>query len=137
MAPRGAGRGAKQRRILRVHHQERIQAREHQQRLRKSALDTGGNSLTPESHMNALKPNTPACWRCRSSLALPGNNASEETDVHRALAEGHLALFPQRLDGGRGRDAVERHVDQRGHSSGRGSLGGEGESSPNPPAPAH
>ena len=86
--------------------------------LRRSAEVTAGNSSTPEGQRKHLKANTPARWSGASSSTFSPMNPPEKTRVHRATALGGGALGLERGDCGRGRDAVERHVEDCGDATG-------------------
>jgi hypothetical protein len=47
---------------------------------------------------------------------VPGDGATPKADVHVTLVDGGAPFGVQGLDVDGGRDAVERHVDERGHT---------------------
>jgi hypothetical protein len=58
------------------------------------------------------------------------HGTAPEADVHQRLGRRHLALGGESVDGGGGRDAVQRHVDDGRHAPGGGRAGGAGEALP-------
>ena len=97
---------------------------------RSPASSSGGNSGTPESSRKHLKPTTPASCSGRSWSSVARDGAAPEADVDRDLALRGRAFHVQRLDRGRRRDRVERHVDDRGDPAGGRRAGGAGEALP-------
>ena len=56
-------------------------------------------------------------------IFISGNYTSPETDVNVKLASSSSDLHFERLTRGRGRNAVERHLDNRSHAASRGRDG--------------
>ena len=79
-----------------------------------------GNSSMPECTRNALQPSTPARASPASSPALPGTTPPQKPTSTAQLARAGRELGLERRARGGDRQAVERHVDQRGHAAGRG-----------------
>ena len=75
----------------------------------------GGNSVTPDGHMNALNPKTPARWRSPRSPRLPGT-APPQNPTSTCTFLGRRARWaaPRAWSS---RDAVERHVEDRRHAA--------------------
>ena len=101
---------------------------------RRSASPTCANSSTPDGHEKALEAEHAGS---RERLELAGvarHDAAPEPDVDLTAPAPRRALRVERRDRRRGRDAVERHVDERRDAAGRGRARRRVESFPFGPA---
>ena len=70
-------------------------------------------------HQEALEPEHPGLVQRRQLGGVARDGPAPEPHIHERLRCGHLLLGPQRRHRHRGRNAVQRHVDQGGHPAGR------------------
>ena len=95
---------------------------------------SGANSSTPEGSRKHLKPATPASCSGRRLAEVAGHRTAPERDVGRQLAGRGGLLGAQRGHGHGRRDAVQRHIHDRGHPAGGRRRGRRGEPLPLGPA---
>ena len=84
----------------------------------------------PGRRQEALEPEHALVVQAAQVVDVARDGATPEPDVDVAAPVGGLPLDLQRLDRARGRDAVERHVEQRGDAARRGGPGGRREALP-------
>ena len=89
-----------------------------------------GNSSTPDGARKHLKPKTPRRRAARRAARGCRARPAPESDVDAALAAAAAASSASAAGVDRGRDAVERHVDDRRHAAGRGRARRGGEALP-------
>ena len=81
------------------------------------ALRNMGKFLHAARYEKALKPKHAAFPEWTKLGAISGNDAAPETDVHPKLPSRRRHFFAESCRGRRRRNAVERHLDQRGDSA--------------------
>ena len=111
------GRGGRRKRsgslrALGVHEHRQAEPGRRLQRRRQPRTVTGGKSGEPESARKHLNPATPARAIGSSSPALPGTTPPQNATSTRHSPGCGLSFDREGIDAHRGRDAVERHVDQ-------------------------
>ena len=94
------------------------------------SADSGGNSSTPESVMKHLNPKTPASCRPRRSAMLPGTRRPRTRRRRARCPRADFRLICSAVDRARGRDAVERHVEDGRDAARRRGPGGGREALP-------
>ena len=99
-----------------------------------SCLLDHGETFDAGIDQEALEPGHAGCRQGRKVfLVLPGQSTPGRP-VHAALAGGRVTLGFERSNRGGFRQAIERHIHQRGVAAGRGGAGGGGEAFPFRPA---
>ena len=116
--------------VLGVHDHDRVERRE----FAHVGLELVGiqrrELVDPAVQQEALEPEGAGVVQPAQLVDVARNGAAPEAHVDVHLVAGDVALDVQGLDVDRRRDAVERHVQDRGHTSGGRGLGGGGEALP-------
>ena len=81
-----------------------------------------------------MNPATPAAAKRRKVFVVLARQSTPGHPIHAALAGGRVALGFERSNRRGFRQAIERHIHQRGVAAGRGGAGGGGEAFPFRPA---
>ena len=87
---------------------------------RRSASPTCPNSSTPDGHRKHLKPRTPAARQRRQVGGVARHDAAPESHVDMTSTARRGAFLLEAGNRRGRRDAVERHVHERGDAAGRG-----------------
>src|SRR5260221_11274115 len=104
--------------------------RENRERLAQIVLVDVLEFVDSGRHEEAFESTNPGIDECVQLRGISRNDAAPEADVDVTLASRSGALLLERGDRGRRGNAVERHVDNRRHASGRGRARGGVEALP-------
>ncbi len=116
--------------VLGVHQHQRAQPGDLVHGGRELLLGDVRELVDPRVDQEALEAEHPGLVQRGEVGQVARDGAAPEADVDRDLVARHVLLDPQRVQRGRRRDRVQRHVDDRRDASGRSRPGGGRESLP-------